>query len=286
MMYVTQRLARGGIGHHAACIALVLLATACKGEDFPSRAVMRTAANTPGLATRDMAPVTLHLQEEREKSTRLIPFYGETTLTVPKAYLHGEEHWNGHISLNHQVTLEAALPDMRPWTVYGEDLFARMKETHSKMLTDNVDAFSLAYTLKDMQDTVQIRVGYGNCFAGVKSMPALLAEQATKDNGYTDPMFEKFDWSYQKSRHYYVPREPAKWQTYIDCPDYGGEVRRCKGMTDYDALVSFEYWFHFSRLREYKEVEDKARALIGSFITKNQATAAMPASCLTDVIRK
>ena len=272
-------------GCQAVCCALALVAAACKGEDFPSRAVIRTAANTPGLATRDMTPVELHLQETRGE--RVAPFYGETTLTVPKAFLHGDSgHWDGHISPLSRVAMEAALPDMRPWTVYSEELFARMKETHAQMLTDDIDAFRSAYTLKFMQDSVLLRVSYGNCFADPKSMPEWLAKHATKDTSNTDPLFEKFDWSHQNSRHYYVPREPAKRQTYIDCPDYGGEVRRCKGMTDYDALVSFEYWFHFSRLREYKEVEYKARALIGSFITKNQATAAMPASCLADVIRK
>lgn len=285
MMYVTQRLARGGIGHHAACIALVFLATACKGEDFPSRAVVRTDANTPGLATRDMTTVELHLQEKRGE--RVVPFYGETTLTVPKAFLlGGEGHWEGHIDLLSAVTIEAALPAMQPWTVYGEELFARMKATHQQLLAEDVDAFRRAYTLKFIQDTVHIRVRYGNCFAAPKSMPDWLEKHATKDTSNTDPMFEKFDWSHQKSRHYYIPKESAKRQTYIDCPDYDGEVRRCKGITDYDALVHFEYWFHFSRLREYKEVEYKARALIGSFITKNQATAAMPASCLADVIRK
>jgi hypothetical protein len=266
------------------CNILLLAVAACQRLEFPSRAVVLSDANSPELATLDMTPVELYLQEKT--MPRVEPFYGETMLKVPKAYLRGKQHWGGHVDSLGNVSIEAGLPDLKPWTVFGEDLFAKMAVDHKQVQAERIQDFKGAYDRAFMKDSVSIRVHYGHCFGSTRALLADLKKRAVQDLMYRDPMFEKFDIGKPSiSLHFmYVPRQQGQHKTYIECPEFSSVTQRCRAITDYDAVVAFEYLFSSSRLKEYEEIEEKVRKLLDSFIQRNEPTSAMPSSCSEGVV--
>ncbi len=229
-----------------ATFCLALWCIGCQREDFPSRSVVRTDSNSPVLATRDMTPVDISLQQPDQ--TRVQPYMGETTLRIPKAYLQEPRHWQGQLVLG-EVWLETALPDMRPLSIYGEELFKSMKQSHQQVLAEDVEAFKNAYHLGLMNDRLTIILRYGHCMAHTETQ----AERTPTEEGQESPS--------------------------VTCPEQGGAFRRCKGITDYDALISMEYRFSISRVDDAKNIEQQARQFVETLILKNQANAHLPAGC-------
>jgi hypothetical protein len=196
-----------------------------------------------------MTPVDISLQQPDQK--RVQPYMGETTLRIPKAYLQEPRHWQGQLVLG-EVRLETALPDMQPLSIYGEELFKTMKQSHQQVLAEDVEAFKNAYHLGLMNDGLTITLRYGHCMA------------------YTEA---------KALRNLPIPSEKGQESPSVTCPEQGGAFRRCKGITDYDALISMEYLFSISRLDDAKNIEQKARQFVETHILKNQANAHLPAGC-------
>ncbi|MES2185638.1 MAG: hypothetical protein V4505_13885 [Pseudomonadota bacterium] len=275
---VARRLCRSAL-----CTAVAFGAAACGQEDFPSRAALSYDGNTAGLATRDMAPVALNLQSYAGE--RVEPFLGETTLVVPKAYL-DSVHWGGRLPLM-GAGIQVVLPDMVPVPVYGEALFARMKETDRRLLEDDPDAFRRAFFYTLLREELMMTVSYGHCFGISKGKLEWMNQFGTKEPDDPASLFDKFDIGGPNDRaSMYVPKRPLKYPTYIRCNESGNPQWTCTGYTDYDALVAYEYQFSIVYLTQYQMIEEKIRKLISSFITKNQPSPAMPAACQADVLRK
>ena len=262
----------------ALCLLIIGLVTVCAGcrdEHFNSRSVVPSDSNSPKFATRAMEPIKLRIAQVEGRTS-----YGSALLVVPKAYLRGE-HWKGTPDALGAISIEAALPELRPWTFFGEDLFEKMLVTHKQVLADNLLDFKGAYHRAFFRDWVTIRVKYGHCFGVSKAIPSELERWGQKDHAYVNPVFEKIDLGRPAGslRSMYVPLQQGRYNTYIECPEWGGETRRCRGITDYDAVVAFEYFFSISRLYEFRDVEANARRLLDSSVQRVETTESMPGSC-------
>jgi hypothetical protein len=195
------------------------------------------------------------------------------------AYLNGEKLWRG--GKVDTIFIEAALPEMQPWTDFGEGLFARLRQTDTLLLNNDLDAFRRKYFQEFFRDWVSIRVSYGHCYGVTKSKPEYLRKWGIRADRQDSAVFDKFTIGTVASglRSVYVPKVPGKFATYIECPEYGDSLRRCLGTTDYDALVAFQYYFSEGRLDEYMRIEDEVRGLLASFIKKSVPTTSMPVDC-------
>lgn len=245
------------------------LAGACSGDSFPSRQFVPSLENDPSAATLDLTPV--HLQTKRA--------YGATDYVIPKAYLAGMNLWHGGVQ--DYIFIEAYLPSMEPWTVAGERLFQKILAEHQTLPQDNIREFQDIYYDAYFKNWVSVRVSYGHCFGHSRAQPEWIRKWGRHDDANGTSQFERyFSGSSASGIHdLLVPKSQGRFNIYIDCPEYGGSLRRCSAISDYDALVAYEFFFSAQRVDEYRAIDDKVRQLLRKFITSSRPSSAMPDGC-------
>jgi hypothetical protein len=252
-----------------ASAALAAAMVACTKDEFPSRAVIHADWNSPRLATLDMSPVELSIKGS----------YGSTSLTMPKAFLNGSELWRG--GEHEELEIEAALPSMAPWSIFGENLFKKMTGSDGAALTGDILRFKSDYDRNFFRDWVSLRLRYGHCYGATNSMPEELAKWGVREQASESNVFEKFKLTRgaDNAASIYVPKRQGAHKIYIRCPDNGGDMMRCIGVTDYNSLMSFDIIFSATRLDEYANIEQQARSLLERFAVKSVASGDMPTEC-------
>ncbi len=267
---------RTGILVSLTILTTCVLLSWSNAEQFPSATVVPSDTNHPDFATRDMSLVELRTEGA----------FGGADYVIPKAYLGGKQLWKGGSilpsSVPGDIRIEAALPDMRPWTFFGEELFEEMMHTHRQMLEDNILNFRSVYSKRFFKEWVTVHASYGHCFGLSKSQPAWLKKWGQPDTSYSNPLFEaKIDLGRPAGslRSMYVPKQQGTYKLYIECPDWGGELRRCKAMSDYDEITGYEFLFSMTRLNEYQEIDMKVRGLLDKFVKESKLNEIMPAEC-------
>jgi hypothetical protein len=262
------------------CSVAILIATSsCSERTFPSRIHLNGDQNAPGLATRDLTPVELVIKAK--DGDRVEPEYGQVVVRLPKAYLPGPDQWKGNLGPLSQLTVEAALPDLSPWTVFGEQLYAELVESQSQLLKSDQRAFQAYYDRKFFSRWVTVRMSYGHCRGLSKSMPQYIQRWATASSAPTVADLDRFDGGRPgvSLRTWYVPKVQSPYQLFIECPESQDDFARCTVRTDLSGLVALEYLIPRAELSKYKDIDAKVRAFAASFVVQERKAPTMPSTC-------
>jgi hypothetical protein len=260
-------------------VAVSVTTSSCAEETFPSRNHLHLDHNTPGKATRDLTPVEVVIKAYG--GDRVEPEYGQTILRVPKAYLHGPSQWEGKLSPLGDLTVEAALPDLSPWTEFGERLYADLAVSQSQLLQVDQRSFQNYYARRFFARWVTIRMSYGHCRGISKTMPQYIQRWATPSSSPTVVDLARYDGGIPgiSLRTWYFPKVQSQNQLFIECPEAQDDFARCVVTTDLSGLVSLKYFIPRAELSKYKEINAKVRTLAASFVVEERKAPTLPASC-------